>query len=251
MTTPQGQAPEAGQNPTGTDPAPGAPETEPTQQETAPKPQQNRPLGKPNQQAPGAPDGKADTEAAKNDDPKDVSALPEWAQKLIKDARADAGKARTSAKQQAAEEARSQLMAEISKTLGLDTDGEPTVDDLRSQLEELQSEKAALEAAQTETSYREAVRTAASTLNADTEALLDSGSFRDAVAEELDEDFTDEQLTAAVAKVAKEYAKKPRFAKQAAPARSGGEITGGPPAPTKQRPRSLTEAISRDYGRMG
>jgi hypothetical protein len=245
VTTPMAPgAPEAGQT-SEAQPAPGAQDPAP-QQEAAPKPQQNKPLGKPNQQAPGAPDGK-DAEPAK-EDPKDVDSLPSWAQKLIKDARADAGKARISAKQQAAEEARAQLLADISKTLGLDTNGEPTIDDLRAQLEELQSEKAELQAAQTEHSYRDAVRTAASAANADAEALLDSAGFRDAVQEELDEEFTDENLIKAVAKVTKEFAKKPRFAKQVTPPRSGGEITGGPPAPTKQRPKSLTEALGRAYG---
>jgi len=246
VTTPLAPgAPEAGPNPTGTEPAPGAPEQAP-QQEAAPKPPQNKPLGKPNQQAPGAPEGKTDEPA--KDDPKDVDSLPSWAQKLIKDARADAGKARTSAKQQAAEEARTQLMAEISKTLGLDSDGEPTVDDLRAQLEELQTEKAQLEAAQTESSYRDLVRTTATALNADADALLDSAGFRDAVQDELDDEFTDADLAKAVKKVAAEYAKKPRFAKTAAAPRSGGEITGGPPAPAQQRPRSLTEALNREYG---
>jgi hypothetical protein len=244
VTTPLAPgAPEAGQT-TGTDPAPGAQEQAP-QQETAPTPPQNKPLGKPNSQTPGAPESKTDEPA--KDDPKDVSALPDWAQKLIKDARADAGKARTSAKQQAAEEARNQLMAEISKTLGLDTDGEPTVDDLRAQLEELQTEKAELEAAQTESAYRDAVRSAANGLSADAEALLDSAGFRNAVQDELDDDFTDEQLATAVKKVAAEYAKQPRFQKSAAPARSGGEITGGPPPATKQRAKSLNEAVRRQY----
>jgi hypothetical protein len=245
VTTPQAPgAPEAG--PTSGEPAPpGAPDPAP-QPEAAPKPLQNKPLGKPNAQAPGAPEPKDDEQP--KDDPKDVSALPDWAQKLIKDARADAGKARTSAKQQAANEARAELMAEFAKTLGLDTDGEPSVDDLAAQLEERQTRIQELEATQTEHAYRDAIRTAASTLNADAEALLDSGSFRDAVAEELGDEFDDDELAKAVKKVTAEYAKKPRFALTAAPARSGGEITGGPPAPAKQRPRSLTEALNREYG---
>lgn len=247
MTTPQAPgAPEGGQ-PSGDQPTPGAPEQAP-QQEAPPQPPQNTPLGKPNQQAPGASADKADTEQPK-DDPKDVSALPDWAQKLIKDARADAGKARTSAKQQAAEEARTALLGEISKTLGLNTDGEPTVDDLTTQLEELRAEKAELEAAQTEHAYERVVRSAATDVNADPEALLDSGSFRDAVAAELGDEFTDDDMTKAVAKVAKEFAAKPRFAKTTAPARSGGEITGGPPPATKQRPQSLNEALGRAYQR--
>jgi hypothetical protein len=250
MTTPQAPgAPEAGQ--TDVEPtAPGAQDPAPQQQEAAPTPPQNKPLGKPNQQAPGAPADKADTEPAK-DDAQDVASLPDWAQKALKKARSDAGNARTSAKQQAAEEARTQLMAEISKTLGLNTDGEPTVDDLTAQVEELRSEKAELEAAQTESTYRDAVRTSAGALNADADALLDSAGFRDAVQGELDDEFTDDDLSKAVAKVTKEFAKKSRFAKTTAPARSGGEIPGGPPAAGKQRPNSLNEALGRAYGGAG
>lgn len=247
MTTPAAPgAPEGGQ-PSGDQPAPGAQEQAP--QETAARPQQNRPLGKPNQgqqQAPGVPADKPETGNA--DEPQDVSSLPEWAQKALKKARADAGNARTSAKQQAAQEATTELMAKISKAIGLDTDGEPTVDDLTTQLQERQARIDELEAAQTEHSYRDAVRTAAAQAGADAEALMDSSSFRDAVAAELGDDFTDEELAAAVSKVTREYAKKSRFARQAAPARSGGEITGGPPPPTKQRPRSLGEALGRAYG---
>jgi hypothetical protein len=236
--------PEGGQNPGGEPPAPGAQDPAP---QNDPKPAQA--LGKPNHQGQGPAPGASDPKPAEppKEDPKDVSALPDWAQKLIKDARADAGKARTTAKQQAAEEARTALLAEISKTLGLDVEGEPTVDDLAKQLDERQTRINELEAAQTEHAYRDAVRTAASAVSADAEALLDSGSFRDAVAGELGEEFDDDDLKKVVAKIAKEYVKKPRFAKQTAPARSGGEITGGPPPATKQRPRSLKQAVDNAY----
>lgn len=245
MTTPQAPgAPEGGQL-SGDQPAPGA-------QEQAPQPQepQNRPLGKPNaQQAPGAP-AKPEAEPAK-DDPQDVASLPEWAQKALKKARADAGNARTTAKQQAADEARTQLMAEISKTLGLNTDGEPTVEDLAKQLEERQARIEELEASQTENAYRDLVRSTATEVNADADALLDSKGFRDAVQDELNDEFTDAELAAAVKKIAADYAKKPRFAKQqATPARSGGEIAG-PPAPAKQRSRSLNAAVAGAYRRGG
>jgi hypothetical protein len=236
--------------------APGAPEGGQTVEPTAPgaqdpAPQQgpnNQPLGKPDkgQQAPGAPADKPDPEPA--DDPQDVKSLPDWAQKALKKARSDAGNARTTAKQQAAEEARTQLMAEISKTLGLNTDGEPTVEDLAKQLEERQTRIDELEAAQTEHAYEKVVRSAATTANADADALLDSTSFLADVQDELPDEFTDADMAKAVAKVAKEYAKRPRFAKTAAPARSGGEMPAGPPAPTKQRPKSLTEALNGQYG---
>src|SRR5437879_102895 len=249
MTTPAAPgAPEGGQ-PGGDTAAPGAQEPAP---QNDPQPN-NQPLGKPNRgqpqqgkpQAPGAPPDKPGSDDP--DDPQDVKSLPDWAQKALKKARADAGNARTAAKQQAADEARTALLAEISKTLGLDTDGEPTVDDLAKQLEERQERIEELEATQTEHAYRAAVRSAASAVNADADALLDSGSFRDAVAAELGDEFEDDDLTKAVAKVAREFAKKPRFALTAAPSRSGGEIPGGPPAATNKRPKSLNEALRGAY----
>jgi hypothetical protein len=250
VTTPLAPgAPEAGPNP-GTETAPGAPETAPQQNNPA-SPQQ---LGKPNQQgqpkAPGAPDKQPSNEPAKTDgeDPQDVSSLPDWAQKLIKKTRAEAADTRTNAKKQAAEEAKQQLTTEIAKALGLNPDDEPTVESLTAELQDLRQENEQLNAQQTENFYRDLVRTTAAGLNADAEVLLDSASFRDAVQSELDDDFNDEQLTAAVKKVTAEYAKQARFQKQTAPARSGGEITGGPPPATKQRPKSLNQALSRAYG---
>jgi hypothetical protein len=221
--------------------APGAQDPAPQQEQPNPTPQ---PLGKPNA-TPGAPPEPKPEPAA---DPQDVTALPDWAQKLIKDARADAGKARTTAKQQAADEARTNVLADISKALGITSDAEPTVESLTEQLNQRQARIDELEAKDTERNYRETVRTAADAAGADVGALLDSNQFLTDVQAELPDEFTDEQLNTAVGKVAGEYAKKPRFAKSAPAARSGGEITGGPPPTTPKRPRSLTEALGRAYG---
>jgi hypothetical protein len=108
-------------------------------------------------------------------------------------------------------------------------DGEPSVEDLQRQLTEATEAKAELEQRATELAYSHAVGRAAAKVGADAEALLDSGSFRDAVAEELGEEYeSDDELVAAVEKVAREYAKKPRFAAGRAPARSGSDMPGGP-----------------------
>ncbi len=100
-------------------------------------------------------------------------------------------------------------------------DGEPSTDDLRQRAE-------AAEARAAELAYGNTVTRVAAQVGADAEALLDSGSFRDAVADELGDDFDDNDLKVAVTKVAKEYAKKARFAVRNGPTRSGGDITGGP-----------------------
>lgn len=102
-----------------------------------------------------------------------------------------------------------------------------------------ESERAdAAEARAVELTYRDTVRSAASETGADAEALLDSQAFRDAVADELDEDFDDDDLREAVTKKAREFARKARFA--AGPtgaARSGADIGGGPGGA-----RQITEA---------
>jgi hypothetical protein len=110
-------------------------------------------------------------------------------------------------------------------------DGEPTTEDLQAQLTEHQEAREAAEARAAELAYGNTINRVAGTLNLDAEALLDSGSFRDAVAEELDDDFTDDDLKAAVTKVGKQYAKNPRFAKTVGASRSGGEFNGAPASP--------------------
>ncbi|MEO6085195.1 MAG: hypothetical protein ABIQ18_18980, partial [Umezawaea sp.] len=49
----------------------------------------------------------------------DIKSLPEWAQTAIEKLRGEAGKARTTAKANAADEARQQLAQDIGKVLGL------------------------------------------------------------------------------------------------------------------------------------
>lgn len=224
MTTSEAPgAPEAAEQPVEEEPTPGAQVEQQEEQEEQDQPDQRQP------------DGKA-TQQEKKNDTQDVSSLPDWAQKLIRNARAEAGKARMRAKEAAAAEARQQLLADISKMLGLSEDAEPTIDDLKQQLEERQQLIDELRANQTEHMYQNFVRSAAGDLGADADALLDSTSFREAVQEELDEEFTDEDLADAVKKVAAVYAKKPRFARPApAPAESERK------APTPTRPvESLT-----------
>jgi hypothetical protein len=98
-----------------TEPTPGAPATEPTPQ---PAP------------TPGAPEQPTE----------DITSLPEWAQKQIRDARAEAAKSRTTAKQTAAQEARDQVTAQIAKALGIGQEGEPvSAEDLAGQIEDAQT----------------------------------------------------------------------------------------------------------------
>ena len=100
-----------------------------------------------------------------------VEDLPEWAQKIIRDSRDEAGKARTTAKANAAAEARTALAQEIGKALGLVKDDEtPDPAKLTEQLTatQAQARQAAIELA---------VYKAAGKHSGDPVAILDSRAF--------------------------------------------------------------------------
>lgn len=150
--------------------APGAP-----QNETAPGAPQNETPGVPN---PTNPVASADPAA---DDPVDVSSLPANVQNLINGLRREAASARTKAKQAAAEQARAELMQQISQALGL---SEPAADPEQLS-EQLASTQLAEAAARTELDiFRTATR-----LGADAERLLDSRRFVQEVNDLPDEGF--------------------------------------------------------------
>lgn len=227
---------------------PDAPATgEQTPEQTTTQQQPPKPLGRPNTQPEPKP-----SENAEPKKPATGEDGPDWK------ARAREWENRSKANKQQLEQYEQQL-ASLRKAMGLE--GEDGEEDLpehaQRKLSEAEKAREAAEAERdeikAEVAYEKAVTRIARTANADADALLDSDSFRVAVGEELDriadgDDFTDADLAKAIETVAKEFAKKPRFAlTPAPPPRSGGEITGGPPAPTKQRPKSLTEAVSRQY----
>src|SRR5690606_36565916 len=97
---------------------------------------------------------------------------------MIADLRRENGSARTNAKAQAADEARTALVQELGKALGLVKDGEqaPKPEELTAQVQAAQQ---AARAAQVEL----AVHRAASTHKADPSALLDSRAFLAKVAD--------------------------------------------------------------------
>jgi hypothetical protein len=145
-----------------------------------------------------------------------------------------------------------QQLATLKKALGLESGEEDLPDHIQRKLTEAEQAKEAAEVERdeirAEVAYEKAVARAAKDAGADPDALLDSGSFRAAVGAELDEDgFTDDDLKNAVVKATKEFAKKPRFAANTPPPRSGGEITGGPPV-TRKRPSSLHAAVKASLG---
>lgn len=174
-----------------------------------------------------------------------VDSLPEPVAKVIRDAREEAGKSRTVAKQNAAEEARQELLGTISKALGVEGDKPPTPEELTRQLTQSQS---ALTAAQEQATsavielhvYKTALR-----LGADADALLDSRSFCDKI-DNIDVSKPEAFNTEVEAAITEALDANPKLRTGLAPRRGGGDFTGGPG--TRQRPTSLHDAIAAKLG---
>jgi hypothetical protein len=176
-------------------------------------------------------------------DAEDFDSLPPWAQKAIRDARADAAKSRTSAKQTAADEARTALTAQIARALGLGDDEAPDPDALAEQIEQAQ-------AVAWRNGVELQVHRVASRLGADAEALLDSNSFIDTLDDLVDDDPRSrefaEQLEAKVQAAMDKSSKYRAATGQAPPAAPRPDPSQGPKGPAAPtRPTSLYDAISR------
>lgn len=205
------------------EPAPGAPAGPPAPAPTAP------PAVPPTQPAPAA------AEPKKTDPPKgeSVADLPEWAQKIIKDARSEAATHRTGKTQ--AEQEKATLLDGIAKALGLKKDEAPDPAKLAEQLGTKDSE---LRQARVEL----AVHKLAGPAGGDAGGLLDSRSFLAKVAD-LDpaaKDF-DAKVTEAIKATVKDNDKLKAGGQ--APPRSGGDFNGSTPQ-GKERPKSLFAAIA-------
>lgn len=105
----------------------------------APPAQATPPVPPPGPAAPPAPPATPPADAP-TDPPGKVEDLPEWAQKVIRDARAGEAAARTNAKQAAADEARNALAQQIGKALGLVQDEPLDPAKLQTSLEAVQAE---------------------------------------------------------------------------------------------------------------
>jgi hypothetical protein len=179
-------------------------------------------------------DTSADT-AGKDDKPKpkppakkdeDPAAELERLRKELKQANADAAKARTNAKKAAADEARSEITKQIAKTLGLIEDDKDTPPDPKALSAEIEKAKAA----HRETAVELAVFRGASKYGADAEALTDSRSFLRSIA---DLDPGDEEFAKKVnAAIKQAVADNPKLkAAGQAPARTSGDFSGSTEKP--------------------
>lgn len=142
-------------------------------------------------------------------------------QKDLKQANADAGKARTNAKKQAADEARAEIVQELGKALGLIKDDKDTPPDPAALMSQV--EKAT--AAHRETAVELAVYRGASKYGADPDALTDSRTFLKSIS---DLDPTDEEFAKKVGAAIKQaVADNPKLkAASQAPARNSGDFGG-------------------------
>lgn len=189
-------------------------------------------------------------QAPQKTDPQDVSSLPEWAQKLITDTRAEAAKHRTD-KQSAAQQAQAAQAQRdaVLKALGLNPDGKDTPPDPEALAKQVSDYKAV--------AWENAVQaqilrvSAKQEVGADADALLDSNSFLDSLEEFVSLDPNTKEFRDKLAAHIKSWVDKhPKFKTQtqpAGPARSGGDHPGGGGAPTA-RPTSLHAAVGNALG---
>ena len=161
----------------------------------------------------------------------DVSSLPPWAQKLIRDTRGEAANHRTKAKD--AETKHAGTLDAIAKALGLKGDDKPT--DPAKLAEDLATEREQGQQARTEL----AVFRAAGKHGADPDKLLDSRAFAAKLAKV---DPTDSKKINDLIKAAVED--NPSYKTAAPPPASGAPMGGKPPG---KKPSSIEAAVAARY----
>ncbi|WP_216588585.1 hypothetical protein [Streptomyces brasiliscabiei] len=158
---------------------------------------------------------------AKKDDSEDQAATIARLQKELKTANGEAAKARTGAKKAAADEARTEIVQELGKALGLIKDDKDTPPDpaaLTARIEQAT-------AAHRETAVELAVYRGASKYGADPDALTDSRAFLSSIK---GLDPSDEGFAKAVqAAIKKAVDDNPKLKVAAAPARTTSDFNGG------------------------
>ncbi len=173
---------------------------------------------------------------------------PAKAKAEIERLRRENASSRTSAKEQAAKEAREAAFNEVAKALGLkDGDKAPTVEQLTEQLTEQTNKTEQATAAHRDTQAELVIWRHATDLKVDAQALTDSRAFAAAIK---DLDPSDAKFEEDVKKAAQEAASKnPKLQATAQAAGSSsadhGGTGGGAPS---SKPKTLTDAVSGHYG---
>lgn len=155
-----------------------------------------------------------------------VDSLPDPVARVIREAREEAGKSRTVAKQNAAEEARRELLASISKAVGLDS-GEkpPTPEELTQQLTQSQTERTVAQEDAAAARIELHVYKAAARLGANADALLDSRAFCDTI-DALDPSAGPDAFNAAVQQAIETALHNNPSLRAYSAGRSGGDFGG-------------------------
>lgn len=157
---------------------------------------------------------------AKKDDEAPAATIARL-QKELKQANADAGKARTNAKKQAADEARTEIVQELGKALGLIKDDKDAPLDpaaLKAQVE-------SATAAHRSTALELAVYRGAAKAGVDPDAITDSRAFMASIK---DLDPSDEGFAKAVQAAMKKAAEdNPKLKVATAPKRTSSDFNGG------------------------
>jgi len=178
------------------------------------------------------------------DDPKEVISRLE---RELKEARGEAAKTRTTAKAQAADEAKKQFATEIGKLLGLvEDDSPPDPAKLAAAVAEKDGRIGDLEGALRAKDVELAVHLRSEKHQAKASALLDSRSFLKAVA---DLDPASKSFAGALDSAIKDAVKDNPSLKAAPTAgRSGADLSDGAGETNKPRATSLSGAIGAHYG---
>lgn len=187
-----------------------------------------------------------DNKPAATDEAQDVSSLPPWAQTHIKGLRDEAAKHRTEKQTvaAAAQEAAKQRDA-ILKAAGFTSDGKdapPSPEALTKQLEDMQA-RAWEQAAQV------AIMRTAAAAGADPDALLDSNSFLDSLAEFIEDDPNSAAFRTKMTAHIKAFAAKHPKVQAAATKPSGpsGAPLNGGPGGGQKKATSLEDAVTARY----
>lgn len=172
---------------------------------------------------------------------------PNKAKAEIERLRRENASSRTSAKDQAAKEARDAMAKEIGKAIGLvDSDKAPTVDDLTKQLTEQTSKTEQATAAHRDTQAELVVWRHATDLKVDAQALTDSRAFAAAIK---DLDPSDAKFEEDVKKAAQEaVSKNPKLGAAPAAGSSSADHGGTGGGASTSKPKTLTDAVSGHYG---
>ena len=210
-----------------------------------PTPGAPAPTAPPVPQPPAGPAPTPQPHAPKND-PQDVSSLPDWAQKLLGDTRAEAAKHRTD-KQSAAQQAQAaqQQRDAVLKALGLKADGSEDIDPAKL-TEQIDQYKAVA----WENAVESHVVRLAGAVGYDADALLDSNQFLNSLEALVNEDPSNSDFRALLEKHLKDFVgKHPKFkSANGAPARSGGDMPPGQAGAPTARPTSLSAAVKKALG---